>query len=106
MKVWLDDLRSKPGNDWVKVTTFDACIDLILHNKIDVLSLDHDLGSADPLQTGYDVLCAIECLMRNDDVDFWVPTDIRVHSDNPVGKQKMLQAIDSINFYRNSVGPY
>lgn len=56
MKLFLDDYRSCPKGR-IKVSTYKGCIDILKNNRIEELSLDHDLGEA---KTGYDVICWIE----------------------------------------------
>lgn len=101
IKVWLDDIRPAPDNSWIKVTDTGSCLNIIFHNKVEILSLDHDLGSED-CWTGYDLLNILEeAFITKKYGDFYLPITILVHSDNPVGRQKMLQAIQSINRRRN-----
>jgi hypothetical protein len=57
------------------------------------LSLDHDLGD-DSIGTGYDVLTWLEEQVHCH--SFTPPPVIKVHSANPVAKQRMLAAIQSI----------
>ena len=102
MKVFLDDLREAPGEDWITFRNFGACVLYLLgkyadNPKLDLeLSLDHDLGEA---KTGYDLACLIEK---------WVVVHgikaprITVHSANPVGRQNIERCIQSIQRYVNS----
>ncbi len=101
MKVWLDDLRdpAKHGRiGWTWVTTAQAAIDLLATGEVEEISLDHDLAlehmpfmdtaPADyKEQTGYSVVCWME------KHNVW-PAHVYVHSMNPVGRARMLAAIN------------
>ncbi len=90
MKLWLDDERGAPEG-WVWVNTALEAISALRHNEFELISLDHDLGEGG---TGYDVLLYIEAeVFRNP--NFKCP-EILIHSANPVGRQRMQLAIDSI----------
>jgi len=91
MKVWLDDVRPAPSG-WTWVKTAPACIELLAHGDVTELSLDHDLGD-DEQGTGYDVLAWMEEACARDAWSGFEPT-IDVHSANPVGRSRMLAAID------------
>lgn len=89
MRVYLDDIRMEPKG-WVRAYTAEEAIDLLKTGKVEALSLDHDLGAA---KTGYDVLLWIEEQVYT--AGFTSPS-LTIHSANPVGVQKMKQAIESI----------
>ena len=47
IKVYLDDVRTPVDKDWVVVRSYDEFVDKVNEiglNKIEVISLDHDLG--------------------------------------------------------------
>lgn len=86
MKLWVDDLREPPSNDWTWAQTSAAAIWHITHWQQDsytshglTLSLDHDLGGEDTTRPV--VLWLIE-----NDVKAWIDT-IYVHTANPVGRE-------------------
>ena len=87
MEMWLDDKRPPPHKDahvtWV-VTAEDA-IALLETGQVTSASLDHDLGLG---KTGYDVVCWME------EHDAWPERGVRVHSMNPVGRQRMESVIE------------
>jgi hypothetical protein len=90
MKIYLDDVRETPAG-FVRTYTVEETIDLLKNNFIEELSLDHDLGTE---KTGYDVLLWIE---REVVLNGYIPPGImKVHSANPVGREKMTSAIQSI----------
>jgi hypothetical protein len=90
--LWIDDERNPPeGWIWVK-TSLDA-IKAIRTCQFEAISFDHDLGETGG--TGYEVLLYLEAeVFRNP--EFRCPKML-IHSANPVGRQRMQQAINSIN---------
>jgi hypothetical protein len=52
MKVWLDDVRDPPANDWFWVKTAAEAILLLQMFPVEMISLDHDLGDDLVLGTG------------------------------------------------------
>jgi hypothetical protein len=92
MKLFLDDVRNPPDNSWTVTRDAHKCIALLKLGKVEVISLDHDLGENTP--TGYDVLKWIEKVTALG--EFTPPKEIRVHSANPVGRGVMDAAIVSI----------
>ena len=90
MKVWIDDEREAPsGWIWIKHPGFAISFIRESWNKIEEISLDHDLGYE---LTGYDIVKDIEQVGHN----IIVPFVIRVHSMNPVGRSNMLAGIGAI----------
>lgn len=100
INIWLDDERPQPlGTKWVRVKTSKECIDYLVeaaktNEKINCLSLDHDLGEPEA-GTGYDVVCFLE-EMKYTNENFPMPFEIYVHSANPVGRKRMLQVINKL----------
>ncbi len=87
IKVWLDDERPAPSNEWV---TFDNAWDAIhyLRNYYVVeISIDHDLGPADA-GTGYDVIAFLERRARSGE---YTP-HITIHTANPAAHKRVEQA--------------
>jgi hypothetical protein len=89
MKLWLDDIRLPPPN-WHWVKSAKEAIILLDSGVVKEISLDHDLGDDMIMGTGYDVAVAIEQGAFNGTL---APLVWNVHSANPVGIQKMLQAL-------------
>ena len=92
MKIFLDDVRDTPEG-YVRCYWPSEVIELLKANPVSELSLDHDLGD-DEKGTGYDVLKWIEEEVYTN--NFTPPKVIKVHSANPIAKQRMLSAIASI----------
>jgi len=96
MNIFVDDERMPPAPEW-QWEVFRDCgkaIAAIVRNQgnIEILSLDHDMGQDVP--TGYDIASWLE-------KEVWTngmipPKILRVHSANPVGKQRILQCFESI----------
>lgn len=99
MKIYLDDERktpeTEPGEEsWVRCFHVWEVIALLEKREpIEILSLDHDLGSGEP--TGYEVVRWLEEKVATDPT-FPAPEHIFVHSANPVGKERMKAGIYQI----------
>ncbi|MDN7820900.1 cyclic-phosphate processing receiver domain-containing protein [Burkholderia vietnamiensis] len=91
MKVFLDDERTTPDG-WVRAYWPDDVIALLESGRVDVLSLDHDLGD-DARGTGYDVILWIEEAVA---LHGFVPPKIIVHSINSSAAVKMRAGIKTI----------
>ena len=96
MKVWLDDQREAPEG-WVRTKTANETIELLKSGRVEVLSLDHDLGEDETSGTGYDVLLWLE--REAQAKRFKRQIDIRVHSANSAARPRMEQAIEQIKRY-------
>lgn len=95
MKLYLDDTRPVPDG-WVLAKTSQEAIEILGSGRVEVLSLDHDLGDGNG--TGYEVVNWLE-----EQVYFGrlrAPKEIYIHSANPVGCGRMRQAIESIERMR------
>lgn len=90
-KLYLDDMRDAPKG-WDRVHTAKECVEVLATQQYDTISLDHDLGEDQP--TGYDVLVWIEETIQQHK-EFKIPT-IFIHTDNPVGRIRMVQALQNI----------
>ena len=105
-KLFLDDVRTPPSEGWIVVRTADEAIERLKQGDIDFASLDHDLAdghypwnSEHPYpdnvalvrntkeKTGYNVVCWME------ENDVWPPLGTLVHSQNPVGRERMEKVI-------------
>ncbi len=121
VNIWLDDERDPTHQypvamgglccsadvDWLWYQDAESLIwrmDAIGMDDINILSLDHDLGNElvdrgrgpkawYPKQTGYDVICWIEAMVV---LGKRPPSTILIHTQNPVGRDKMIAARASI----------
>lgn len=99
MKLFVDDERAMPADGgWIISRTGSGAIDTLQWvfenppNRVDVLSLDHDLG--DDSYSGYHVAAWLELQVHT--ANFVPPKVLKVHSANPVGRARILQAFQSI----------
>lgn len=91
MNVFLDDERPTPKG-WVRAWWPGEVIELLKTHKVNIISLDHDLGN-DSIGTGYDVVLWIE---KEVALGKLTPPIIKVHSANVPAKKKMLPGIKNI----------
>ena len=98
MKIWLDDTRLCPDDFDYWVRTASKCIGLISDNidrKDIYISFDHDLGASQN-GTGYDVAKWIEEYAYFNTIN---KISWDVHSQNPVGMQKITSAMKNAEKY-------
>ncbi|MTC80344.1 hypothetical protein GKR73_01745 [Providencia stuartii] len=91
MKVYLDDERQTPEG-FVRVYWPNEAIKLLETGKVELISLDHDLGD-DERGTGYDVLLWIEEQVY---LNGFNAPEIIAHSSNSSARHKMELAIANI----------
>lgn len=93
--LWVDDERPIPsdcGSEWCSArSAWEALLKLELL-EFHMVSLDHDLASriGNKELTGYDIL--IWLVQRKIDGKS-VPECVRIHTANPVGRDKMVQTV-------------
>lgn len=95
MKIWLDDIREPPDSEWVWIKDAQECANYVYFNRknIDFISFDHDLGTS---FTGYDVAKYIESLAYTKKIK---PFLWAIHSQNPVGAERILMAMNKVEQY-------
>ena len=94
--LWLDDKRPMPFDfGWdcdtrIHALTAMQAINVLQGGKVDLVSLDHDLGDETKTGNGYQVACFIEEAAHNNSIPRlrWA-----VHSMNPVGALNMKIAL-------------
>ncbi len=87
MKLFIDDLRDPPDDDWIVVRSFQQAILYFNTFKCpQIISFDHDLGEG---KNGYDV---VKWLCDYDSKTSYIdtPLSINVHSANVVGKTNII----------------
>ena len=127
MRLWLDDIRRPPDEDWVWARTVEQAVDAVgfAGEPITHMSLDHDLGlhEQDPDQegaaflrgegetTGLDFvhwICRVcyndEAWKDNEFVDL-TECEFTIHSWNPLGALRMQQELQHAGF-RCYLSPY
>lgn len=88
MRLWLDDVRPAPPN-WLWVRNYGEAIDALNDLACEEMSLDHDLGPwGNDEKTGYDVITWLEDQIARDFYRWPIPR-IHLHTQNPVGWQRM-----------------
>ena len=90
LKLWVDDVRLPPSG-WIWAKDYAEAMLYIRSGTISQISLDHDLGEASK-KTGYDIACQIEALAQQGLIP---PMIWAVHSANPIGKQRIISALQS-----------
>jgi hypothetical protein len=90
LRIWLDDMRPMPDGYDMAVSDEFLLEALIRRGKVAHISFDHDLGEGKG--TGYGVACFIEKLAQSGAVN---PITWDVHSDNPVGRKNIQNAMKS-----------
>jgi hypothetical protein len=96
MKLWIDDVRQPPSNDWIWVQSVAQAIPSIymyernMQDDTIIIDLDHDAG--DFVRYGGDYIEILNWLEREGIVD--TGYFFHIHSMNPVGVQNMRAIIE------------
>lgn len=83
INVYLDDFRPCPKG-FVLARNMEECLTLLSNSKVNILSLDHDLGIGEP--TGYD-------LVRQMVEKGYYANEIYLHSSSASGRMNMYQLL-------------
>ena len=107
INLYVDDTRPRPEG-FILAKTAEEAIKIIDSENIEILSLDHDLGTnrrGQLLPTGYDLVKYI--------CEYWDELNISkiyIHSSNPIGRENMyrylLSALRANQIYGVEVFPY
>jgi hypothetical protein len=95
IKLWVDDVRKPPSNDWIWVQSVVQAIPTIymyernMHDDTIIIDLDHDAG--DFVKYGGDYIEILNWLEREGIVD--TGYFFHIHSMNSVGAQNMRAII-------------
>jgi len=89
-KLWLDDARLPPDASWTLVRTAKQAIAILDSCDVDVISLDYDLGEEERCGTGLDVARHLTAMVK---IGRKMPTVVMLHTQNPVGRQRMLDEL-------------
>ena len=87
-KLWIDDLREPPDEDWCWAKTSGVAISCLLIGPVTEISFDHDLG-------GDDTTMSVAKLIEQRAHDGAKPPKWRIHSANPVGRKNLEAALAS-----------
>lgn len=96
MKIWLDDIRPMPDDYDVWVRKVFDCMYLLETGEVEHLSFDHDLGDYGSENSGYNLATWIESKAFDDELPrlTW-----DIHSQNPVGRDRIEAAMRSAERY-------
>lgn len=94
VRIWLDDVRLPPPNNWTWCKTVESAIALLEEGSVCAISLDHDLGRDN--KTGYDLAKWIEEKAHEGKLP---RTAWRVHTANSAAYKKMVQAMENADKY-------
>lgn len=97
MKIFVDDIRTPIDPTWIIARSYNEFVDILNIEglkKIDIISLDHDLGDiySDVEKTGMD--CAKFLIDLSLDSGVKLP-QIYVHSDNTVGAENIKAIVNN-----------
>lgn len=93
-KLFLDDLRDPPGDDFVVARTSCEAIDIVSRRGMPgLISFDHDLGGDD---TAIVFINAIIEKVLDRELIFPNGFSYRIHSANPVGSENIRSKMDCI----------
>jgi hypothetical protein len=96
IKLWIDDVRKPPSNEWIWVQSVVQAIPTIymyernMHDDTIIIDLDHDAGEF--VKYGGDYIEILNWLEREGIVD--TGYFFHIHSMNPVGVQNMKAIIE------------
>lgn len=91
MKLWIDDMRRPPSDEWIWVQSVAQAIPTIymyernMHDDTITIDLDHDAG--DFARYGGDYIKILDWLEEMNIVD--TGYFFHIHSMNPVGRENM-----------------
>lgn len=91
-KLFIDDLRMPPTDDWVIARSSQEAWDIVMKlGTPSLISYDHDLGGEDTS------MVFIHRLIRHklDNPDFDFPIGYQIHSANPVGVKNIFELLRS-----------
>lgn len=87
IKMYIDDVRCPPDDDWILVRSSDEAVAWVTQNGMpDFISFDHDLGGEDTTMV---------FLKKIVELGLKPPNNYHVHSANPIGKQNIVSFVDS-----------
>lgn len=95
MKLWIDDEREAPEGWTSAISWKEAMSRLVIGiaaRNIAAISFDHDLGGE---VSGYDLAVVLEGAAAGGALG-WFTGDLKCHSDNPVGRQRIETVLASI----------
>ena len=99
-KLFIDDIRPRPSNDWIVARSSKEAIEIIQSKGLpDSISFDHDLGGDDKATS---VIREITEMLLDNEIVMNPSFRFLVHSDNPTGKDNII--LDMKNIYYHFCG--
>lgn len=97
IKLWVDDDLEdrKAPEGWLHVQTVPEALKVLDTGRVSELSLDHDLGDDKLYGRGVDIVDFL-CEKDFSGSPLW-PSQIRLHTANPHGRDVMLRALQKYN---------
>lgn len=107
MKLYVDDIRKVPGDDWIIARNVNDAIRVLAQMEFDEISLDHDISHQLAMETGVsrpypcsECFCAVafyigEKYKFSEDIGSY--PKITLHTSNPVGAEKMKNILKDYN---------
>lgn len=93
VKIWIDDVRPPPSENWIWVKTLSEAFVAISANELAEISFDHDLGGEDttmPLAKLIEEMAYFGTMK---------PFKWYIHSANPVGRQNLYACLSRADKY-------
>lgn len=97
IKLWIDDVRKKPEDDWILIQSVHQFIEWFEENEQplpDIISIDHDAGAF--WYDGGDYIKILDYLENQQIKNL----KIHIHSQNPVGVENMARIIQKNGWKR------
>lgn len=100
MKLWIDDIRNAPSEDWTVARTVTEAIRAISKFEFEEISIDHDIShqvAVGKLSRPYpceECFCAVAYYI-GEKMGNWVGKEPKIilHTSNPVGAKEMYQIL-------------
>jgi hypothetical protein len=89
-KLWIDDLRSPPDDDWHWVKTSSEAIEYLRFYPVCAISFDHDLGGDDTSMR------VVDWIDNATNSGLLPPFEWFIHSANPIGRRNIHTALTRI----------
>lgn len=96
MKLWVDDVRQPPSDEWLWAVSVDQAklaikvYEINMYDDTIIIDLDHDAG--DYAQYGGDFIRLLDWLEEMGIVD--TGYFFHIHTQNPVGRENMRRIIE------------
>jgi hypothetical protein len=107
-KMFIDDLKFPPSDDWVVCRSMDEVVDSVKRNGCpSMVSFDHDLGWDEENNQAVPSGADIASWLINYDMMFGgMPENFTfvIHSENPIGRDNILGKLNGYLKFKNKIG--